>query len=52
MLPPRTAAQLRQLQLIWGKPPPAAEPSTLMIKGDPRPQQEPKMTTAARRAAA
>jgi hypothetical protein len=29
-LPERTPAQLRQLQFHCGKPPPAAEPSTLM----------------------
>jgi hypothetical protein len=29
--PWRTSPQLRQLQLAWGKPPPAADPSTLMI---------------------
>ena len=40
-LPRRTSAQLRQLQLICGKPPPAAEPSTLISIGaagsDPSP---------------
>src|SRR5215470_3743030 len=30
-LPARTSAQLRQLQLACGKPPPAAEPNTLTI---------------------
>ena len=30
-LPARTLEQLLQLQFHWGKPPPAAEPKTLMI---------------------
>src|SRR5262245_39201808 len=35
-LPARTSAQLRQLQLTCGNPPPAAEPRTLMIMAPAR----------------
>src|SRR2546428_12390971 len=30
-VPLRTPEQLRQLQFHWGKPPPAADPSTLIL---------------------
>ncbi|GGY97363.1 hypothetical protein GCM10007388_33810 [Pseudoduganella plicata] len=33
-VPLRTPRQLRQLQFHWGKPPPAADPRTMILTGD------------------